>query len=610
VYDFADLNGQPYLVMKYIEGRTLKAQNERGGVTLDDIVRILPPVASAIDYAHKQGVLHRDIKPSNIIIAADGTPYVADFGLAKLAQLGESTLSADVLLGTPNYISPEQAQGRKDVDHRTDLYSLGVVLYELVVGRVPFSADTPFAVVHDHIYKPLPAPSRLNPDITPQVEAVLAKALAKNPADRYTSAGALVQAFLEAIRSSGMKSLDPNRARRAAEILEGGQVTDAAFAAAAPAAESGAHDQTAFDPFAPVIAGVQRAAPESDTYVMDVPPPPLPPKPQAPEKPKRGPVVSWDIDGKQGEFRWEDLKKNIRDSVPQLGGVLKDVGTQVASTNWGEIGKDIAETVEEMDESSKNSLFYADDDQGARKRAEHQINKRKEFFGHAVAYALVMPMMAIGNSVGIGFTDGDIPTFWPVVALAWGSGLLAHGIETYYETGARLARRTRSVQDALYARFGAEWRRADKNMRKEVRKVRKQVEKPFTDKREFLQHAAAYVLINLMMWFIYFDFGSNWNEIQTVPWPLFVMVGWGLGLFSDGMSKLRQNSREATIAREMARERELLGGSGKLKNDHVGLDDIERQMDGSVRLTPDGEFTDSMVSEMLESDRARSQRRR
>src|SRR5690606_9931903 len=146
VYDFAEHEGQPFLVMKYIEGQTLKALNERGALPLEEIVRIMPPIAAALDYAHRQGVLHRDIKPSNIILDNQGTPYLTDFGLARMAQSGESTLSTDMLLGTPHYISPEQAMGRRDLDSRTDLYSLGVVLYELVVGRVPFSADTPFAV--------------------------------------------------------------------------------------------------------------------------------------------------------------------------------------------------------------------------------------------------------------------------------------------------------------------------------------------------------------------------------------------------------------------------------------------------------------------------------
>ncbi len=123
-----------------------------------------------------------------------------------MAQLGESTLSQDVLLGTPHYISPEQAMGNRDLDARTDLYSLGIVLYELIVGRVPFSADTPYAVIHDQIYRPLPKPSEINPEITPQIDAVLEKALAKHPADRYATATEMIDAFRRALDNSGLQS--------------------------------------------------------------------------------------------------------------------------------------------------------------------------------------------------------------------------------------------------------------------------------------------------------------------------------------------------------------------------------------------------------------------
>lgn len=219
VFDFDELNGRPYLVMKYIEGRTLKNLLSERSLALGEIMRIMSPIADALDYAHRQGVLHRDIKPSNIIIDVNGTPYLTDFGLARMAQLGESTLSHDMLLGTPHYISPEQAMGSRELDNRTDIYSLGVVLYELVVGRVPFSADTPFAIIHDHIYRPLPEPMKVNPEITPEVSAVLEKALAKSSADRYTTATELVNAFKVAVETSGMATLNPNRVNIASDSL-------------------------------------------------------------------------------------------------------------------------------------------------------------------------------------------------------------------------------------------------------------------------------------------------------------------------------------------------------------------------------------------------------
>ncbi len=202
IYDYAEHENQPYLVMKYIEGETLKARLQRGMLNASDILTIIESVGAGLAYAHKRGILHRDIKPSNVILANDGGIYLADFGLARIAQSGESTLTSDMVLGTPQYISPEQAMSKKDLDEGTDIYSLGVMLYEMTVGRVPFSADTPFSVIHDHIYTPLPLPSSVNPKISPELERVLLKALAKERADRFKD----VPEFIEAFRQSWMSS--------------------------------------------------------------------------------------------------------------------------------------------------------------------------------------------------------------------------------------------------------------------------------------------------------------------------------------------------------------------------------------------------------------------
>ena len=118
VYDFAEHETRPYLVMKYIEGETLKARLSRGPLSAVEITQVVDSVGSALAYAHRQGILHRDIKPSNVLISTDGQMYLADFGLARIAQAGESTLSSDSIMGTPQYISPEQARGDKDLDFR------------------------------------------------------------------------------------------------------------------------------------------------------------------------------------------------------------------------------------------------------------------------------------------------------------------------------------------------------------------------------------------------------------------------------------------------------------------------------------------------------------
>ncbi|HVF25520.1 MAG TPA: serine/threonine-protein kinase [Anaerolineales bacterium] len=204
VYDYAEHEKRPYLVMKFIEGDTLKAKLDKSPLSSEDISKIVDAVGSALSYAHRQGVLHRDIKPSNVLVAQDGQMYLADFGLARIAQSGESTLSSDMIMGTPQYISPEQAMGKKDLDERTDLYSFGVMLYEMVVGQVPFNADTPFSVIHDHIYSPLPLPHTVNKSVPERVERVLLKALAKDRDDRYENITQMVSAFKDAWTEAGI----------------------------------------------------------------------------------------------------------------------------------------------------------------------------------------------------------------------------------------------------------------------------------------------------------------------------------------------------------------------------------------------------------------------
>jgi len=204
VYDYAEHDHRPYLVMKFIEGDTLKARLNQGPLTSNEINKIVDAVGAALAYAHKQGILHRDIKPSNVLLATDGQIYLADFGLARIAQSGESTLSSDMIMGTPQYISPEQAMGKKDLDEGTDIYSFGVMLYEMVVGQVPFNADTPFSIIHDHIYSPLPMPRSINPKVPEAVERVLLKGLAKERADRYANVDAFVRAFKQAWIEAGV----------------------------------------------------------------------------------------------------------------------------------------------------------------------------------------------------------------------------------------------------------------------------------------------------------------------------------------------------------------------------------------------------------------------
>ena len=220
VYDFADFAGQPYLVMKFIEGETLKTRLKQSPLALSEKLALLEKVAEALEYAHAQGILHRDIKPSNIMLDRWATPYIADFGLARIAQAGESTLSQDMMLGTPQYISPEQAKGLHNLGPTTDIYSLGVVIYEMFVGRVPFNADTPYAIVHDHIFKPLPLPTQINVQVAPEIERVLLRALAKEPEARFASAVDMVADLQRAAASASTRvqtlGAEPPKAAEAA----------------------------------------------------------------------------------------------------------------------------------------------------------------------------------------------------------------------------------------------------------------------------------------------------------------------------------------------------------------------------------------------------------
>lgn len=187
VFDWGIEGSTYYIVMEYVEGRDLKAIIIAGGPLLPErAVEIAMSICLALDAAHSNGIVHRDIKPQNIIVTNEGQIKVMDFGIARSAG-GSAMTQTGTIMGTAQYISPEQAQGRA-ADPRSDLYSLGVVLYEMLTGRVPFDGENPVAIAYKHVREdPLP-PSLINPDISPELEAVAMKALSKNPENRYQTA--------------------------------------------------------------------------------------------------------------------------------------------------------------------------------------------------------------------------------------------------------------------------------------------------------------------------------------------------------------------------------------------------------------------------------------
>ncbi len=208
VYDFAEENGQPYIVMRLMKGGSLAERIKNGPLSLLEAGRILERLAQALDAAHQRGIIHRDLKPGNILFDEYDNAYLSDFGIAHIAGSG-STLTGTGVIGTPAYMSPEQVQGGEKLDARSDVYSLGIILYQMLTGQAPYQADTPARVMMAHILDtPTPILS-LQPDLPPECETIIQKALAKNREERYDSAGALAADFNALLRAAAPTPISP-----------------------------------------------------------------------------------------------------------------------------------------------------------------------------------------------------------------------------------------------------------------------------------------------------------------------------------------------------------------------------------------------------------------
>ncbi len=209
VYEFGEQDGQPYMVMQFMPNGSLADRLIQAKIPPEDVVPILKRICAAIDYAHEKGIIHGDLKPSNILFDKNDHPYLADFGIARRTTPTRYPSTSGG--GTPAYISPEQALGDENIDHRSDIYSLGVILFEMLTGVPPFTGNTPLAMMLMHVYDPPPSLRVVDWKLPKSVDDVIQRALSKKPDGRYTSASDLFEAYQLALKS-------PQQANSADEI--------------------------------------------------------------------------------------------------------------------------------------------------------------------------------------------------------------------------------------------------------------------------------------------------------------------------------------------------------------------------------------------------------
>ena len=194
VHDFGEEKGQPYLVMRYMPGGSLVNKLKKGRLPFEEILHITTRLASGLDEAHRRGMIHRDLKPGNILFDNHGDAYLSDFGIVKLTQ-ETTTLTGGGIIGTPAYMSPEQAKGDREIDSRSDIYALGVILFEMLTGKPPYEADTPVGLVLKHITDPIPRITKINPELPPGLDHLIERALCKEADERYSTTGELAAAL-------------------------------------------------------------------------------------------------------------------------------------------------------------------------------------------------------------------------------------------------------------------------------------------------------------------------------------------------------------------------------------------------------------------------------
>src|SRR5665213_3070209 len=250
VFDWGEDNGTYFIVMEFVDGRALSSiLRTAGPLHPDRAAEIAADVAGALAYAHRHGVVHRDVKPGNVLITEEGTIKVTDFGIARAVNTEESLTQTGAVMGTATYFSPEQAEGI-GVDPRSDIYSLGVVLFEMVTGRAPFLGDTPVAVASKHVRDIPPVPREINPSIPPTFEAIILKSMAKDPDHRYATAEELRADLLRFNEGRSVLAMnDPTAMQAALGVTQvvgavgGADVTQAISAQSRPGVGTGPGDE-------------------------------------------------------------------------------------------------------------------------------------------------------------------------------------------------------------------------------------------------------------------------------------------------------------------------------------------------------------------------------
>ena len=286
VYDFGEQDDAPFLVMRYMSGGSLQERIKGQPLLLQETSEILDRLARALDKAHASGIIHRDLKPGNVLFDSDGLPYLADFGIARMAEATQTM----TVVGTPGYMSPEQAEGKQKLDWRSDIYALGVMLFEMLSGRQPYVAETPTGQMVMHILEPVPDVLAANPDLPPQAQMVIDKAMAKDREERYQTAAALAEA-VQQLLTAPAAAIAPPVPLAAPAVVEVETPTDAPEEIAVVALADDA-DVTLID--TPPEGLAAAAPPDSavDDKVQDPVPAPLSSSP-SPSRNKRSRVPAW-----------------------------------------------------------------------------------------------------------------------------------------------------------------------------------------------------------------------------------------------------------------------------------------------------------------------------